>query len=235
MTPRTTHPFMPGPPARRAGRRAGRAGPPVTFSPGMWTLSYTAMTSSTTRSQSNSRTRTSAAATKRARRSGSARQLDERARQPCGVLVREQPAGRAVLEHPPEGRQVGCHDGRLGGHGLDEHDAEGLATGVGRHVDVDRPEGTRLVLVADPAQEGHVAQHLGGQQLALLVDVAGSGDEDLRGPGPRRARPAAPRPGPPVPCAARPCGRGRGSPDGSDRLRAAARGTRTRTRGRRSG
>ena len=35
-------------------------------------------------------------------------------------------------------------------------------------------------LVADAAQEGHVAEHLGGQQLTLLVDVARAGDEDLQ-------------------------------------------------------
>jgi hypothetical protein len=64
-------------------------------------------------------------------------------------------AAAPVLEHPAEGLEVAGHDGGAGGHGLDEHDAEGLAVGVRRAVDLAAGEHPRLVGLGDAAQQLH--------------------------------------------------------------------------------
>jgi len=64
---------------------------------------------------------------------------------------------------------VGTHDGRAGGHRLQEHDAEGFTAGRRRGVHIGRPEQLGLLRVGHAAQELDALQAAGGHVAARLA------------------------------------------------------------------
>ncbi len=104
-------------------------------------------------------------------------QADSGVGQGVGVLVREEFAGRSPVQDLREGVQVGGEDRGSGGHGLDQDDAEALAAGVGRDIQVDAAQEARLVLVADHAEELDAGAQLSREGLHRLLLVAAPGDQ----------------------------------------------------------
>ena len=136
-----------------------------------------------------------------------AQQVHQAPRPGRRVLVAEQHARAPVVQHPAErGEVAGQHRG-AGAHRLDQHDAEALAAGVRRDVDVDRPQQRGLVLVADLPRNSQARGELGGQ-LGGPPRVAAPGDQDPQARHAGQHLRAAPRAAPAGPCAARRSARG---------------------------
>ena len=104
--------------------------------------------------------------------------LDETCREAVGVVYGHQPPGLPVLQHPAKRVEVTGHHGGARGHRLDQHDAEALAAGVRRAVDVGASHRGRLLRVADLAQETQMPGQWPGL-LAQFLLVAAADDQYL--------------------------------------------------------
>ena len=148
----------------------------VTLSPVDETASYTSTTRLATVAQSYSRARECPSARSRARSALSSRRSLHTDPVKPG-LIGEQSTGSTLSKHPLERVDVTGQHGRAARHGLEKHDAETLATGVGRDVHVCRGERARLVLLAHQSEECDAGSDIRSEGVVKLLDVTRPGDE----------------------------------------------------------